>query len=1028
MIRWAVSRPAVVWAATLALILSGAMAFTRLALASKTTVELPRLQVSAGWLGASAELMEMYITSPVESAVQGVRGVRRTSSASRDGSSQLTVELDPTADVQLARLSILERLELLRKDFPAGVMTPSVSNYVPEELSEAPLLRVSLTGPYTKGALQRVVDEQIRPRVSAVPGVSAVGLSGGTQFGVSVTYDASLLRQLNVAPGLLVQAIGQARQVAALGEERLGVRTRQVVLRDQPRDLEELQRLPVRGPGGRIFRLGELATIRPEEDARNSFYRINGFPAIAFTVVRGAGADAIKTAKAVRAALASMESQLPAGVQYEINTDDSLELARELRDLLIRGAIAFGAVMLVLVIMLRNGRAVALVMASAAISITGTALGLYIFKIPANTLTLAGLGMGIGVLVQNPLVVVERLRASPDTPEGRAHVGELMFPAVLGSTLTTCVVLFPFLYLQGNARAAFAPFAAAFVFALGWSVVGAVLVIPALAARHGIAARTWPRAQRMYGLFLVRLLRWRWAVLPLVVAGLGVLSWGFVKKVPRFAFGQYGGERRTTISVHLSFPRGSDPVTLDAAMQSLEAVVLHQPGVEDVVARSYGGNGADMSVTIARDAEMSALPAELEEALTQRAVFVGGAWISVRGQGPGFSSGGGGGGMSSYRIKVLGYSYAGVERLALDLKARLEKIARVRDVNVNAASFFGSDKAWAVTLEPDRGALARFGVTARDFAAAVSREVRGAVGQQRLEINGDELPVSVKAAGARERSLDELRAAIVPTSRQAPVKIGDLARVDEAEALGTISRENQQYVRIVSYEFRGPTKLADRTHKAFMKRIVVPPGYSVGDIEWGFSGADESEKGLWLVFGIGITLVVLAVAMVFDSAWAAAMVFLSLPIALGGVIAAFWVMKAAFTREAAVGVILVVGLAVHQSILLIDGVMRRRRRTADGGRQMADGGGRNLPLTATAIWRAAMERSAMIVLVTLTTLASLVPLAVGTDATSLFGAIALATVGGTVFGTLGAMVVVPVMLLPWGRGRTNVSISETEPA
>ena len=1008
MIHWAVSRPAVVWAATFALILSGAMAFTRLALATKTTVELPRLQVTASWLGASAELMEMHITSPVEAAVQGVRGVRRTSSESRDGSARLTVELDPTADVQLARLSILERLELLRKDFPPGSTPPSVSNYVPEELSEAPLLRVALTGPYTKGALQKIADEQITPRVGAVPGVSAVSVFGGTQFGVSVTYDAGLLRQLNIDPALLSQAVAQARQVAALGVERLGASIRQVVLRDQPHALEDLQALPIRAPGGRLFRLGELSTIRPEEDARNAFFRINGFPAIAFTVVRGAGADAIKTAKAVRATLAELEPQLPAGVHYEVNADDSIELARELRDLLIRGAIAFGAVMLVLVVMLRKGRAVALVMASAAISITGTALGLYVLKIPANTLTLAGLGMGIGVLVQNALVVVERLRAAPDTPDGRVGVGERMFPAVLGSTLTTCVVLFPFLYLQGNARAAFAPFAAAFVLGLGWSVVGAILVIPALSARHGIAAKTWPRAQRFYGVLLVRLLRWRWAVLPMVVAGLAVLTWGFVKKVPRFAFGRYGGEVRTTIGVYLSFPRGSDPATLDVAMQDLERVVLNRPGVEDVVARSFGGGSADMSVTIARAAELSALPAELEDALTQRAVYIGGAAISVRGQGPGFSSGGGGGAFSTYRIKVLGYSYAGVERVALDLKSRLERIARVRDVNVNSASFYGGGKTWVVTLEPDRAALARFGVTARDFAAAVSREVRGAVGQQRLEIGGEELPVSLKSSGARERSLDELRAAIVPTRRQSPVRIGDLAVVDEREALGTISREDQQYVRIVSYDFRGPAKLADQTHKAFMTSIVVPPGYSVGNAEYGFGNVDDSEKGLWLVFGIGIALVVLAVAMVFDSAWAAAMVFLSLPIALGGVIAAFWVMKAAFTREAAVGVILVVGLAVHQSILLIDGVMRRRRQTADGAR-------RNLPLTATAIWRAAMERSAMIVLVTLTTLASLVPLAVGTDANSLFGAIALATVGGTVFGTLGAMVVVPVMLLPMRR-------------
>jgi multidrug efflux pump subunit AcrB len=98
----------------------------------------------------------------------------------------------------------------------------------------------------------------------------------------------------------------------------------------------------------------------------------------------------------------------------------------------------------------------------------------------------------------------------------------------------------------------------------------------------------------------------------------------------------------------------------------------------------------------------------------------------------------------------------------------------------------------------------------------VSREVRGPVGRQLVEIGGDELPVTVKAAGARERSLDELQNALVPTTNGAPVRIADLAWVDAREALSTVVREDQQYVRQVAYDFRGPAKLARRTHTAFM--------------------------------------------------------------------------------------------------------------------------------------------------------------------------------------------------------------------
>jgi HAE1 family hydrophobic/amphiphilic exporter-1 len=997
MISWAAHRPAVVWASCAALLLAGGVAFVRLPLAARTTVELPQLEITASWPGASAELVEMYLTSPMEAAVQSVRGVRKTSSESIEGEASIRADLDPDTDVQLARLGILERMEVLRPEFPSGAASPQVQNFVPDELEEEPLLRYGVTGPYTPGSLSRIVREKVEPQVSAVPGVARARATDVAQIGVAVTYDARLLREMGIAPAALQAALRDSRLVQALGEEQRGSTERHVVLRDQPEAMEQLADLPVPGAGGRVYRLGEFATIRVDEDDRGYFYRIDGQTAVSLSVSRLPGADAIRTAERVRHLMDELAPALPPGIRVNVLSDESVALREQLDDLLLRGGIAFAAVMLVLVLTLRNAKSVALVMGSAAVSIAGTALGLYLLDIPANLLTLAGLGMGIGVLVQNGLVVVERLRSVPDTAEGRAAAGVRILPAVAGSTLTTAVVLFPFLYLQGNARAAFIPFAAAFALALGWSVLTALVMVPALGAGHGMHDAGWPRLRRGYEWMVERLARRRWVTLGITTVVLGVLAWGFVKKVPKSSFGGFWFGQRTTLGVNLSFPRGSDPESLDRGMREFEAIAVGIPGVEQVMTQGRP-DGAGMRVVFEDEAGLGPLPYELQEALTQRALLIGGAQVSVQGRGPGFYGGGGAGGSTSYRIKILGYSFGGVEALAKDFQRRLERIPRVRNVNINAGSFFGRERVVTVSLEPDRAALARYGITAADFASAVSREVRGPVGAQRLEIAGEEIQVTLKSAGTRDRTLDNLREALIPNSTGTPVRLGDLARVEEREGLSAISREDQQYVRIVGYEFRGPPKLANRTHTAFMKSISVPAGYWVGDDEFAW-GSDESSKGLWLVFGIGVALVLLSVAMVFDSVWAAAMVFLSLPIALGGVVAAFWVAESAFTREAAVGVILVVGLAVNQSILLIDAALERRR--AQGARR---------GLGVADVVAAASERSGMIVLVTLTTIASLIPLAVGTEADSLFGAIALATAGGTLFGTIAALFVVPAMV------------------
>ncbi|HEX9563043.1 MAG TPA: efflux RND transporter permease subunit [Gemmatimonadaceae bacterium] len=1027
MIRWAASRPAVVWATSVVILLGGIVSFTRLALATRTTVELPRLSIGASWSGASAELMEMYVASPIESAIQGVRGVRRTSSRSSESSASITAELDPKADVQLARLAILERLEILAPEFPRGVSRPSVRNFVPTELQEPTLFTLTLTGPYTAGALQKLADEVLSPRLSAVPGVAGVNPAGGTEFSVAISYDSHLLRQLGVAPAALGAAIREARLVQSLGEEQRGASEFQVTLRDQPDAIEQLGDLPVRGRG-RVFRLGDLATVRPEEDARGRFNRINGQPAITIDINRQAGADAIKTAAALRGAIDAIRPTLPPRATITIVNDESEELADQIRNLLLRGAIAFGAVILVIAFMLRDLRAIALVMGSAAVSIAGTAFGLYVFQIPANMLTLAGLAMGIGILVQNGLVVTERLGTVPDTREARAGVAARITPAVLGATLTTAVVLFPFLYLQGNARAAFMPFAAAFVMALGWSVLASVVMIPALARGHRIHEASWPRTRRIYARLLMPAIRFRWVTIGLTAIALGGLTWVFVKKVPRFAFGGFGFGERTYVTAFISFPQGSDPVTLDRAMREMEDIAIGRNGVEQVRAQSNGITGAVMRVLFTREHELTAIPLEMEERLTQRAVFIGGANVSVRGQGPGFSSGFGSSSMASYRIRVMGYSFSGVEQMALDIKERLERIPRVRNVDITTASGFSREKAFGVVIEPNRAALARFGLTSDDMAQAVRREIAGSVGSILLEIGGEELPVQVKTSGANTRSLDELREALIPTPGGGAVSLGSVSVVSERELLSTIDREDQQYMRTVAYEFRGPNRLAQRTHDAFMKTITPPAGYKVEEANYGFGTRDESEKGLWLVFAIGVTLVILAVALVFDSVWATSIIFLSLPIALGGVIFAFWVMKAAFTREAAVGVILVIGLAVNQSILMTDaGLARRRRRVSAGEKSVGLG-----PREAL---RSAMDRAGMVILVTLTSLSSLIPLAIGTSTQDIFGAIALATAGGTIAGTFGALFIVPALLVgrrgarpPRKKKAETVPIAPIEPA
>lgn len=1005
MIRWAAGRPAVIWSLAAGLTVAGAVGFTKLPLATKTRIETPRISVSASWGGSSPEVMESYITSPIESAVQSVRGVHKISSTSSEGSSQVTVELEPTVDATMARLAILERMEALRPELPVGArQSLQVGAYVPEDLRESPLMELNVTGPYTPGALTKIAKDIVVPRFATLKGIAGdPWLRGAARNGVVISFDEDKLQQIGIDPAQIVQAVQSARIVDFVGTERLGASELPVSVRDVPGSLTDLDSLPISGPGKLVYKLGDIAAIRPEEDNQGQFYRLNGLTAVTVSLNRQAGADAIKTAERAREMVTEVRALLPRGVNLEIASDSSEDLVKQLSNLLLRGAIAFGAVALVLLLTLRSGRRAMLILGSATVAIAGTALSLYLLDIPANLLTLAGLAMGIGILVQNALVVVERLRGVEDTPDGRAGAALRIAPAVLGSTLTTAVVLFPFLFLQGDARAAFVPFAAAFALALFWSVGTALVLVPAV-GRGGATRSHWTRLNRIYDWTVRKLVRLRFVTIFFTAAAIALLTWGFINKVPRNNWGGWWGDRRQTISASVSFPKGSDPEQVERLVSELEKVAVGRKGVA-IVRASGNRQGGQVSVEFTAEGSNSEMPWVISDELTQRAVLVGGTdQISVsKPEGAaGYYNGTGGSG-GSFRIQIRGYSFEGVRQLALDLKKRLERIRRVRDVDINAGSFYGSGSQVSIAIRPDRQALARIGTTASDFVNSVSRQVQGADYPMTVEIGDQDLPVSVRALNVRERQLRQLEAAIVANPDNAPVRVSDVSSVGEVTGLARIEREDQEYIRTMSYDFRGPPKLAQRTHDAFMASIAVPIGYKVTDDLYNWP-TDNSSKGLYLVFGIGLTLVLLSVALVFDSWWAALMVFISLPMALGGVVAAFWLTGSAFTREAAVGVILVVGLAVNQAILLIDAVLGAKRR--HGGK-----------VTGADVIRACRDRAGMIILVTLTTVASLVPMAWGSAADTLFGAIALATAGGVAAGTIAALWLLPPVLIGTWRFR-----------
>ncbi len=494
MIRLAVRRPVAVSMAYLCLALLGVAAWRNLPIELLPDTELPRLTVSATWTGGTPETVEALVTAPLEEAVEQVRGVSNVSSVSTErdrlGSAEVTVEFNRDTDMEFARLELSERLAALEPDLPVGVRGPYVQPYVPDALAEGrgPLLRFTATGPYTLDALRARLDADVAPALRQVDGVASVDVSGGRDRVLEVELDEARVLALGLRPDDVRRRLAaldldaEAGVVAGPGGER-----RALAIRGRPESVADVLAAPVLTDRGRVVRVRDVARVHDTYADATSHYRIDGEPAVAFDVRKAIGGNSVAVADRVKAEVARLGPGLPSGMRLLLDADQSQAIRRQLMDLRWRALVSGAAVFLVLLIFLGSLRSAGIVFATLAFSILITLNLIYFGGLTLNVLTLMGLAMGFGLIVDNAIVVLEnvyRRRRSGEPAAVAAERGarEVVLP-VLAATLTTVVVLVPFVYLQGELRLYYVPLAIVVGFSLLASLLVAFTFIPTLAAR-----------------------------------------------------------------------------------------------------------------------------------------------------------------------------------------------------------------------------------------------------------------------------------------------------------------------------------------------------------------------------------------------------------------------------------------------------------------------------------------------------------------------------------------------------------------
>jgi HAE1 family hydrophobic/amphiphilic exporter-1 len=997
-----VERPIATAMIFLALLVLGIYSFLNLPLELEPKEEFPQIEISSTWSGVPPEVVQTQVTAPLEEKTSTVRGVKKITSESRIGSSRITLEFEANANMEFVNLAIREKISELRDVLPYGVR-PRIIPYVPEEFQEEPFLDYTISGNYTLQKLRELVKDRMEIGIGSIKGISDVRVRGGSAPEIKILLDKEKLKSYGISSYLVRSRIAEAAQIYPAGRVQKGAQEYIFKVATSIRGTRDLGEIILLFSGENPIKLKDVARIYPSYADVDYIYRINGQPTISMSVHKEKGFSTMKVAKAVKKKLEDVKQDLPPDLVFRVVNDESENIQKGLRELYLLVGIIIAVIFVLIFIVLRNFKPSILVLSSIAFSVLITFNLIYFFKISLNMFTLGGLALGFGLFVDNSIVVFEnvlRLRERGFPPVKAAIQGarEVFLP-VLAATLTTMSVFFSFVYFTGRMKIYYLPLAIVITSALAASLLVSFSLIPALSPRL-LKERKKVKKEKFrnaYVKFLRFILRHPLEVVLIIAAIFyGSYKW-FRSEVTMGSF--FSWRFQQMLYVKTGMPPGTPIESTDAVIRKFEEKVLEKP-YEKEMKTSVMSEMAFCLIKFPPEVEYSYHPYILKEELIQLATNFAGISVSVSGFDPqGYYSSIGPTTYYDSRIKYYGYNLKKLRAITSDLERTLRRNPRIKDVRITSGrySWWRLD-SYEYVLRLDKEVLRTYNVDPLYLYYHLQVLMQGRLSYPlKLNIDGREMDLTIKFPEAALIDLKNLQEEMIQTRGGEYLRLKEISVLEERPIAGSIDREDQQFQQTVMWEFRGPHKAAEKYKEAVFSKLSLPPGFSatLEGYDWRMTGEEKGQIKFAIIFSLIIIFMILA--SLYESLVQPFFILLAVPLALIGVFVAFVIADFPFDSSAYIGVILLGGIVVNNSILLVDHINLKRRE----GLSLIE-----------AVLVGARERIRPIFMTTSTTVLGMLPLVLiqlEAGRRKIWSSLALSAVGGLISSTLFILIIIPVL-------------------
>lgn len=989
---WAIKNPIPIILLFALLTLGGVVGFSGMRINANPDIDFPLVSVTAARPGAAPAEMEVQVTRLVEDSLAGLSGVRHINSTISDGVSSTVIEFELGTDTDRATNDVRNAMTGLRASLPQDMQEPAVQRI--DITGDALITYVVRSPTMTPEQISWFIDNEVSRSLLALGGVGQVNRSGGVDREIRVELDPQRLASFGVTAAQVSQALTNVNNNLPGGRVTISGSEQAIRTLGAAGSIEQLRATLIPLGNGQTVRLDNLGTVEDKWSEPRKRARYNGQEAVTFNFLRSREASEVKVADKVRAEVKKIDEAHPELTIQQVTA--SVEQIEESYFASLE-ALVLGAVLAVIIvfIFLRDWRATFIAATAMPMSLIPTFALLAPMDQSLNVVTLLALSLTIGILVDDAIVeienIVRHMRDGKPPYAASLEAADEIGLAVVATTATIIAVFAPVGFMPGIIGQFFKAFALAACISVAFSLLVARTLTPLMAAfilKHTHHEDKDPFWMSGY----LKGLRWslanRWKVFAIgiffLVASIGTV---IVAKMS-FEFMSPGDTARAAFQVELQ--PGATLSETDRVVQQITRKLEARPEVVSVYA-SIGGQDvnkagvyADLTPKGERKLSQQAFARVMVDELKQIPGARIRAGIAQQGGGPGDGT--------SYTFALLGDNPATLTAAARKIEDEMRGVPGLANI-VNTASIARPEIL--VTPRPDEAALA--GVSAGAISQAVRVATIGDVDQFLPKYNlGDrQIPIRLQLTEAAREDITVLQNLRVPANNGATVPLSAVADIQFGAGPATINRQDRSRIASITAELDG---IATGAASAAVQKLPsvknLPQGVRqvpAGDQEF----INEMLKGFAIAFASGILLMYAVLTLLFKSFAYPITIMAALPLAIGGAFIALALGGVNFSMSALIGMLMLMGIAAKNSILLVDYVIMAER----------DGMPRR-----EAIMDAAHKRARPILMTTFAMGAGMVPIALGVGADVQFRApMAIAVLGGLISSTFLSLLYIPAI-------------------